>query len=271
MLDCEIIASKKKEEIKNIIINNNLKLHMLCILVGDNPASLSYIKGKEKDCNEVGIKFTLLKLDEKIKEEELLNIIDKYNNDDNITGMIVQMPLPKHIDENKVIEKISIKKDIDGFNPINIGKIFLNQKTIIPCTPKGIMMVFDYYNINLESKKAVIIGRSNIVGKPISGLLLNKNATVSICHSKTKNLNEYTLDADIIIAAVGIKYFLKKDMIKKDAILIDVGINRENKKLYGDVDIDCYNITNNYTKVPKGIGLLTRVALLENIVELYMR
>ena len=248
----------KKEEIKKEVSFFD-EVSFLIIQVGDNEASNAYVKGKIKDALEVGIKPVLKKLDENIKEEDILSIIDEANKDESICGIIVQLPLPSHIDEKKIALSISYKKDIDGFHPLSL---------FTPCTPKGIIMYLDSLNYDYESKNALIIGRSNIVGKPIASLLLNKNCNVTITHSHTRrdDLFLYVKNADLIIVAVGKTYFLDDTFLfKDDAYIIDVGINRENGKLKGDV---LPNLKVKYqSPVPKGVGLLTRVALLENILE----
>lgn len=267
IIDGKKIALNWKKEIKDKVDKLDVKPNLVVILVGTNPASMTYVKGKEKDCNIVGIKNITLNFPATITEEELLLEIDRLNNDNSVNGILVQLPLPSHISENKVLNKISYKKDVDGFNPYHVANLSLNIPSIIPCTPKGIMRIFKEYNIELSGKNICVIGRSNIVGKPISYLLTNENATVTLCHSKTNNLKYYTKNADIIIVAIGKPNFLKSDFIKEGAILIDVGINRVNDKLVGDIDFnDCYNKASLITPVPGGVGLLTRTALLENIL-----
>lgn len=266
MFDCVSLAKEIKENVKKEISGLNYTPHLVCILVGNNPASESYVKGKGNDCTEVGIKFTLDRFEESISEEELLNVIKKYNNDISVHGILVQAPLPKHIDFDKVIDAISVYKDVDGFHPENIGNIFINKENIVSCTPKGVITLLEHNKINLKGMNAVVIGRSNIVGRPMAGLLINRDATVTVCHSRTKDLEFYTKNADLIIVAVGVKGILKADMIKKDAIIIDVGINKVDGKLYGDIDSSCYGKTCYYTPVPKGVGLLTRASLLENLL-----
>lgn len=237
------------------------------IIVGDNPASKTYVKSKDKACKNLGMKSEVHSLDENVSEEELLNLINKLNNDETIHGILVQLPLPNHIDEKKVIEKISPNKDVDGFHPINAGKLLVGEDTFIPCTPHGIIKLMESENIDIKGKRAVVLGRSNIVGKPISLLLLNKNATVTICHSKTENLKEITKEADILIAAIGKANFVKSDMVKDGAIVIDVGINRVDGKLVGDVDFDSVNKLNGFiTPVPGGVGPMTITMLIYNTV-----
>ncbi|MCR5461544.1 MAG: phosphoribosylamine--glycine ligase [bacterium] len=245
--------------------------HLVVILVGNNPASKSYVAGKEKACNEIGIKSTIIKLDESISEEELLNKIEEINNDKEIDGLLVQLPLPKHIDESKVINKISIDKDVDGFHPLNVAKLHLGEKCILPCTPKGIITMLKNADVEIKGKKAVVVGRSNIVGKPVAQLLLDNNATVTICHSKTKDLKAELLEADIVIAAIGRAKFITADMIKEGAVVIDVGVNRlDNGKLCGDTDYE--NILKKasvITPVPGGVGPMTITSLMENTLEIF--
>lgn len=248
--------------------------HLVVILVGDNPASVSYVTGKGKACEEIGIKNTTIKKPENITEKELLDIIDELNNDSTVDGILVQLPLPKHINPDLVINAISPSKDVDGFHPINVASLYLKQPGIVSCTPKGIIEVLDYANIQIEGKHAVVIGRSNIVGMPVSKLLLDRNATVTICHSRTKNLAEITNTADIIIAAVGKAKFVKADMVREGAVVIDVGVNRDETtgKLCGDVDFKDVEPKASYiTKVPGGIGPMTITCLMENTLECYLK
>lgn len=245
--------------------------HLVVILVGNNPASQSYVKGKENACKEIGINSTILRLDENISEEELLKRIDEINNDKDIDGLLVQLPLPKHIDENKVINRISIDKDVDGFHPLNVAKLHLGEKCILPCTPKGIITMLKSANVEIKGKKAVVVGRSNIVGNPVAKLLLDNNATVTICHSKTVDLKKELLEADIVIAAIGRPKFITADMIKEGAVVIDVGVNRlDSGKLCGDTDYD--NILKKasvITPVPGGVGPMTITSLMENTLEIF--
>ncbi len=248
--------------------------HLVVILVGDNPASVSYVTGKGKACEEIGIKNTTIKKPDTISEKELLNIIDDLNNDSTVDGILVQLPLPKHINPDLVINAISPAKDVDGFHPINVASLYLKQPGIVSCTPKGIIEVLDYANIEIAGKHAVVIGRSNIVGMPVSKLLLDRNATVTICHSKTKNLEAITNTADIIIAAVGKAKFVKASMVREGAVVIDVGVNRDETtgKLCGDVDFKDVEPKASYiTKVPGGIGPMTITCLMENTLECYLK
>ena len=252
--------------------NKGLRLpHLVVILVGNNPASKSYVAGKEKACNEIGIASSIIRLDENITEAELLKKIDEINKDDSIDGLLVQLPLPKHIDESKVINAISIDKDVDGFHPLNVAKLHLGEKCILPCTPKGIITMLKEANVEIAGKKAVVVGRSNIVGKPVAQLLLDNNATVTICHSKTKDLKKELLEADIVIAAIGRPKFITADMIKKGAVVIDVGVNRlDSGKLCGDTDYDnILKIASVITPVPGGVGPMTITSLMENTLEIF--
>lgn len=247
---------------------------LVVILVGDNQASLSYVTGKEKACKAIGMENILLRLPDTTSEEELLLKIEEFNHDDSVDGILVQLPLPVHIDEQKVLLTIDPTKDIDGFHPLNVGKMMLQQETFISCTPKGIIRILETIGFgDLSGKTAVVIGRSNIVGKPIAQLLLNKNATVTICHSKTKDIESITSQADIVIASVGKAKLVNKNWVKKGAVVIDVGINRdEHNKMCGDVDFDDVLDKVSYiTPVPKGVGPMTIAMLLENTLESYNR
>ena len=269
-----IRRNKMKEEVIEFGKKYSRLPHLVVILVGDNPASVSYVTGKGKACEEIGIKNTTIKKPENITEKELLNIIDELNNDSTVDGILVQLPLPKHINPDLVINSIAPAKDVDGFHPFNVASLYLKQPGIVSCTPKGIIEVLDFANIQIEGKHAVVIGRSNIVGMPVSKLLLDRNATVTICHSRTKNLAEITNTADIIIAAVGKAKFVKKEMVKEGAVVIDVGVNRDEVtgKLCGDVDFKDVEPKASYiTKVPGGIGPMTITCLMENTLECYLK
>lgn len=243
--------------------------HLTVVLIGDNPASMSYVRGKEKASAETGVSSEIIHLPETVLEKELLQTIDRLNNADHVHGILVQLPLPDHIDEQDVIEAIAPRKDVDGFHPINIGKMMTGQDTFLPCTPYGIMTLMKRKNITIEGKHAVVIGRSNIVGKPIGQLLLNESATVTYCHSKTTDLKNYTQSADILIVAIGREHAISKEDIKTGAVVIDVGINRmENGKLTGDVDFSEVREKASYiTPVPKGVGPMTITMLLKNTIK----
>ncbi len=269
-----IRRGKMKEEVITYLEKYKRLPHLVVILVGDNPASVSYVTGKGKACEEIGIKNTTIKKPETITEKELLDIINDLNNDSDVDGILVQLPLPKHINPDLVINAIKPEKDVDGFHPINVASLYLKQPGIVSCTPKGIIEVLDYANIEIAGKHAVVIGRSNIVGMPVSKLLLDRNATVTICHSKTKNLEEITKTADIIIAAVGKAKFVKSNMVNEGAVVIDVGVNRDSEtgKLCGDVDFKDVEPKASYiTKVPGGIGPMTITCLMENTLECYLK
>ena len=242
---------------------------MLLLWYGDNAASKVYVKNKSKTCEKVGVEFEEFLLDETTSEEELFTLIDKLNDDSNINGILLQSPIPNHLDQNKAFRRISSIKDVDGFNPINVGDLSIGNDCFISCTPFGIMKILEYYNIELEGKNVVILGRSNIVGKPMIQCMLSKNATVTVCHSKTKNLKDITKNADILVSAIGRPKFVTKDMIKKDAIIIDVGINRmENSKICGDVDFEnVYAKASKITPVPGGVGPMTIAMLMHNLVK----
>lgn len=265
------IAKKKRGELKEQtaqLKEQGVTPGLAVILVGDDPASHSYVKGKQKGCEEVGIYSELIKLDATITEERLLQEIDRLNEDDNIHGILVQLPLPKHINEDAVIERISPEKDVDGFHPISVGKMMIGQDTFLPCTPHGIIEMVKEKNIDMRGKHVVVIGRSNIVGKPVGQLFLNEDATVTYCHSKTTNLKEITKQADILVAAVGRAKMVTADYVKDGAVVIDVGVNRlDTGKLCGDVDFDeVQNIASYITPVPGGVGPMTITMLLHNTV-----
>ena len=239
------------------------------ILVGENPASCVYVRNKHKACLEVGINSYEIKYPEDVSEEELLSKIDELNSDEAVNGILVQLPLPKHITEEKIISRISPEKDVDAFHPFNVGKIMLGNYEFLPCTPAGIMRLIEFYGIDISGKECVVLGRSNIVGKPMAHLLLQKNGTVTVCHSKTLNLSEVTQRADVLVVAIGKANFVTSDMVKPGAVVIDVGINRlDNGKLSGDVDFDSVSeIASFITPVPGGVGPMTITMLLENTVK----
>ena len=247
--------------------------NLAVVLVGDDPGSVSYVTGKAKAATEVGIRNTTIRREATISEQELLELVAQLNSDDDIDGILVQLPLPKHIDENKVIMAISPEKDVDAFHPINVAKLWLKQPCMLPCTPKGIIKLLHFAGVDIAGKEAVVVGRSNIVGQPVSKLLLDENATVTIAHSRTKNLAEVTRRADILVVAVGRERFVTADMIKPGAVVIDVGVNRDsrNGKLCGDVDFDeAQNVAAAITPVPGGVGPMTITCLMENTVEAYI-
>lgn len=243
------------------------------ILVGDNPASQVYVRNKERSALEAGFKSETLRLSESISQEELIDIIHQYNEDKSIHGILVQLPLPQHINDKKIILAIDPKKDVDGFHPMNTGHLWSGRPMMVPCTPAGIMEMFREYHVDLEGKHAVIIGRSNIVGKPMAQLLLDKNATVTLTHSRTRNLSEVTKEADILIVAIGQGHFVTKDFVKEGAVVIDVGMNRdENGKLIGDVVFEqVAEVASMITPVPGGVGPMTTTMLLEQTYQAALR
>ena len=262
-------------------IRNNLKLEveelrkrgivpkLAVIMVGDDSSSKIYVRNKSKACNEIGVEFEEYILDSNIELEELLSLINELNNNKNVHGILLQSPIPKHLDINKAFGAISPSKDVDGFNPFNVGKLVLGQNCFVSCTPYGIVKILEEYNIETEGKNAVILGRSNIVGKPMIQCLLEKNATVTVCHSRTKNIEKITKNADILVAAIGKPKFVKDSMVKEGATVIDVGINRlENGKICGDVDFENVSQKVKYiTPVPGGVGPMTIAMLMNNVVK----
>ena len=273
LIDGKLISSEIREKIK--IFANQLKEEsgktpgLAVVLVGENSASKVYVRNKIEKTKEVGFSSIEHRLDETVSEDDLLNLVDKLNQDAKVQGILVQLPLPKHINSEKVLDKIIPVKDVDGFHAENVGKLWSGLHSLVPCTPLGCSILLKKLNSDLSGKNAVIIGRSNIVGKPMAALLLNMNVTVTITHSRTKNIKELVQAADILVAAVGIPEMVKGDWIKKDAIVIDVGINRIEKNgknvLVGDVDYDeCYNNSSKITPVPGGVGPMTIACLLLN-------
>ena len=272
IIDGKQVSNKIREKIKQDVIDLKKKgiiPKLAVIMVGNDSASKIYIRNKSIACENLGISYEEFFLSENIEMSELLNLIDKLNNDESIHGILLQSPLPKHLDANLAFKNITSKKDVDGFNPINVGKLCLGQETFVSCTPFGIIKMLEDYNIELEGKNAVILGRSNIVGKPMIQCLLNKNATVTVCHSKTKEIEKFTKQADIIIAAIGKTKFLKPDMVKEGAIVIDVGINRDEEgKISGDADFENLLSKVSYiTPVPGGVGPMTITMLMYNVVK----
>lgn len=259
------IKGKVKEEI-TLLGEKGITSALAVIIVGDDPASRVYVNNKKKACEVTGIISEEYALPENTTEEELLTLIDKLNNDSKINGILCQLPLPEHIDEKKVIDRISPEKDVDVFSEVNVGKMWVGDYDVASCTPKGAIELLDYYGISLEGKNCVIVGRSNIVGKPMAALLLERNATVTICHSRTKDLASFTRNADILVAAVGRQKFITADMVKDGAVIVDVGINRdENGKLCGDVDFENVKEKCSYiTPVPGGCGPMTIAVLMKN-------
>ena len=272
ILDGKELAQKIRSNLK--IKVDELKLEGIhpkraVIMVGEDPSSKIYVRNKSKACEEIGIEYEEFLLKDTIQMEELLKLIDTLNKRQDVHGILLQSPIPNNLDINLAFKRIVPEKDVDGFNPVNVGRLCLNQDGFVSCTPFGVMKLLEEYNIDVEGKNAVIIGRSNIVGKPMAQCLLNKNATITICHSKTKELDKITKTADILISAVGRPKFVKKNMVKEGAVVIDVGTNRlEDGKLVGDVDFDeVAPITSYITKVPGGVGPMTIAMLMTNIVK----
>jgi len=272
LIDGKLLAQKTREKLKKEVEDLkaiNIVPKLAVILVGNDPASKVYVRNKSKACQEVGIEYEEILLDENTTMDKLLSIIKKLNDRKDINGILLQSPIPKGLNIQEAFNLIDYRKDVDGFNPINIGKLLTGQDCFISCTPFGIMKMFEEYNINLTGKNAVVIGRSNIVGKPMAQCLLNKNATVTICHSKTKNIGKITKTADIIVSAVGKINMVTKEMVKPGAVVIDVGMNRnEEGKLVGDVDFENVSKVSSYiTPVPGGVGPMTIAMLLNNVVK----
>lgn len=267
------IKDKVKNDVSEAVKKYGRPPHLVVILVGEDPASQSYVKGKGKDAEEVGFKSTTIRKPETISEQELLDIIEELNRDEEVDGILVQLPLPKHINEDKVIETIHHSKDVDGFHPANVAALWQKRPCTYPCTPKGIIKLLDKAGVEIAGKKAVVIGRSNIVGLPVSKMLLDRNATVTIAHSRTKDLPAVTSEADILVVAIGRPRFVTADMVKPGAAVIDVGVNRdpESGKLCGDVDFDaCSGKASVITPVPGGVGPMTRACLMENTLECFL-
>ena len=272
IIDGKELAKKIRSNLKiecQELIKKGIQPKLAVIMVGDDSASKVYVRNKSRACKEVGVEYEEYLLGSDITQKELIDLIHKLNEDKKVNGILLQSPIPSHLDINEAFREISYKKDVDGFNPINVGKLLLNQDTFISCTPYGIMKMFEEYNIDLEGKNVVIIGRSNIVGKPLMACCLNNHATVTICHSRTKELAEKTKNADILIAAIGKAKFVKADMVKEGAVVIDVGINRdENQKLTGDVDFENVKEKASYiTPVPGGVGPMTIAMLMNNVIK----
>ena len=272
ILDGKKTAKKTRENLKGKVAElkeRNIKPKLAVIMVGDDNASKIYVRNKSKACEELGIDYEEINMGEDTTQEQLLDTIKKLNNRNDIHGILLQSPVPKGLDINEAFRTIIPEKDVDGFNPINVGKLALGQETFVSCTPFGIIKLLEEYNIPIEGKNAVIIGRSNIVGKPMLHCLLNKNATVTICHSKTKNLEEITRKADILIVAIGKTKFVTQDMVKPGAVVVDVGINRnEQGKVCGDVDFEnVEKIASYITPVPGGVGPMTIAMLMTNVIK----
>ena len=268
IIDGKLVSAAVKDRVANEVKELNAKGVDVClavILVGQDPASQIYVANKKKACEQLGIISKEYLLPETTTQEELLALVQELNHDATVNGILCQLPLPKGLDEKVVIEAIDPNKDVDAFHPINVGRIMIGDYDFLPCTPAGVMEMLKYYNIDISGKECVIIGRSNIVGKPMSMLLLHQNGTVTIAHSRTTNLAEVTKKADILVAAVGRANFVTADMVKEGAVVIDVGINRIDGKLYGDVDFDNVSKIASYiTPVPGGVGPMTIATLMQN-------
>lgn len=269
IIDGKQISLDIKNELKEKVARykeQGIEITLAVVKVGNDPASAVYVRNKEKACEYVGINSKTLALPEETTEEELLNVVKELNEDKNVNGILVQLPLPKHIDESKVLLTIDSTKDVDGFHPVNVGKMVIGEDTFLPCTPAGIIEMIKRTDIDIEGKECVVIGRSNIVGKPMAMLMLKENATVTIAHSRTKDLKEVTKRADIIVAAIGKAKFVTADYVKEDAVVIDVGMDRdENGKLCGDVDFESVSkVVSAITPVPGGVGPMTVTMLLVN-------
>ena len=268
--EAELLRDEIKKEVLKIKESKNKVPGLTVILIGNYTPSQIYVKNKEKNSKEVGMNSNVIKYSDDVTEKEILDKIKQLNNDQNISGILVQLPLPKQINKEKIINAIHPSKDVDGFNPVNVGNLSSGYQGLVPCTPMGCLMLIKKVEKNLSGKHAVIIGRSNLNGKPMAQLLLKENCTVTIVHSKTKNLQQECLKADILVAAVGVPNLVKKDWVKKDAIVIDVGINKLNDKIVGDVEFDqVKDIAKAITPVPGGVGPMTIACLLKNTLECF--
>lgn len=276
-IDGKLISTKRKNELKikiEQLKNEGKRIPQLAvILVGDNQASQTYVRNKERACMYVGMLSQIIRLEESTSEDVLIDVIKKLNQDDTVDGILVQLPLPSHIHEDKILDLIDPAKDVDGFHPSNVAKLLLGQDGLVPCTPKGMMVLLDEINYDLTGKEVVVVGRSNIVGKPVSLLCLQRSATVTIAHSRTQDLPQVCKRADVLIAAIGKAKFFNKDYVKEGAVVLDVGINRdENNKLCGDVDYeDVKDIASYITPVPGGVGPMTIAMLMENTLDAYLK
>lgn len=268
------LKAEMAEQVKTFPEKYGRVPHLVVILVGEDPASQSYVKGKAKASEVVGIKNTTILKPADISEADLLGLIDQLNADDTVDGILVQLPLPDHISEDKVIAAISKDKDVDGFHPLNVAALWMKQPCTVPCTPEGVIRMLEEANVEIKGKRAVVIGRSQIVGLPVSKLLLDRNATVTICHSRTKDLAAVTREAEILVVAIGRPKFVTKDMVAPGAVVIDVGVNRdpETGKLCGDVDYEAVEpIASVITPVPGGVGPMTITCLMQNTIKLFLR
>lgn len=272
IIDGKALARKIRMELKEEVEKlkkKNIFPKLAVIMVGEDKASKVYVRNKSKACEEIGVEYEEFLLKDDTKMEDLLNLIEELNNRPDINGILLQSPIPKHLDINKAFNKIDYRKDVDGFNPVNVGKLVIGEDCFISCTPFGVMKMLEEYGIEIEGKNAVVVGRSNIVGKPLAQCLLKKNATVTICHSRTKNIHEITNNADIVVAALGKPKYIKENMVKEGAVVIDIGINRgDDGKLVGDVDFENVSKKASYiTPVPGGVGPMTIAMLMNNVVK----
>ena len=270
VLDGKKVSLHLREEITKEINKLNIRPKMVDIQIGENPASDIYIAGKEKAANQVGMDFECIRYSADTDEGEIIKKIKELNNDQSVNGIFIQSPVPNGFDEIKLMNTVIPEKDVDGLTYLNAGMLLNNKESMISCTPNGIMQILKFYKIDVESKNVVIVGRSNLVGKPLMNLFINANATVTLCHSKTKNLDKITKKADILVAAVGKKHFITQDMVKRNSVIIDVGINRVDGKVYGDVDYDgVKDKVKAITPVPGGVGPMTITMLLYNVLKAY--
>ncbi len=271
LLDGKIVAKELKLDLKEKVSKLKRKPHLAVVLVGNDPASETYVNSKKKQTEALGMISTVIHMDESLSQNDLLDIVDKLNNDDTVDGILVQLPLPKHIDASIIIERIDVNKDVDGLHPLNVGYLRNDIPNLIPCTPKGIMTLLKYYEIEISGKNALVIGRSQLVGKPISSLLMKENATVTVAHSKTRNIDQLIANSDIIVVAIGVKEMIKASQLREDQVVIDVGIHRDENGLTGDVEKAAYDKVQYITPVPGGVGPLTIASLLENTYIAYMK
>jgi methylenetetrahydrofolate dehydrogenase (NADP+)/methenyltetrahydrofolate cyclohydrolase len=272
ILDGKWLSSTIREELKEKVDKlKNVRLpKLVVVLVGDDPASHTYVNAKEKACRDVGFISEVNRLTADISNDDLLALIKRLNEDDTVDGILVQMPIPKHLDSKAVILAIDPNKDVDGFHPINVGKLHSNEKTFVPCTPLGVMTLLKAYKIDVSGMNTVVLGRSHLVGRPVAQLLVNANATVTICHSRSKHIDEICRRADLIVAAVGVPHFVKKDWVKKGTIVVDVGIHRDDEnKIIGDVVAEVMDVASFMTPVPRGVGPMTIAMLLSNTFDAY--